>query len=215
MVAPGRRRHPAGERYLVVHAHPVAESFNAAMRDAVVDTLTDAGAVVRSRDLYAEEFDPLLSPQERRDHFAPAHDKPQVADHIADLQWAEHLVLVYPTWWSGAPAMLKGWFDRVWINEVAFVLPPGASNISGRLRQIRSITIVTTHGSGKLRNLAQGQGGRRMILRGLRSMCGVRCRTSWIAMYDLDRATERERLEFVERVRGKLATQLHGRAARN
>ena len=42
-----------------------------------------------------------------------------------DLQWCEHLVLVYPTWWSGQPAMLKGWIDRVWVRDVAFDLPIG------------------------------------------------------------------------------------------
>ena len=116
-----------------------------------------------------------------------------------------------PTWWSGAPAMLKGWFDRVWVNEVAFVLPEGASNISGRLHNLDAITCVTTHGSSRWRNLLQGQGGRRMILRGLRTMCGRRCRTNWIAMYDLDRASLRDREEFAELV----ATRMSREAARS
>ena len=189
---------------LVVHAHPVPESFNRALFDAAVDALSSGGAEVRATDLYGEGFEPELTLEEKRSHLAPAASKPQVSRHVDDLRWAQHLVLVYPTWWSGVPAMLKGWFDRVWINDVAFVLPAGASNIAGRLHNIDSITIVTTHGSGALRNRVQGQSGRRMVLRGLRTMCGRRCRTNWLAMYDMDRAGQREREEFVERVSGRL-----------
>ena len=196
--------------HLVVHAHPVRESFGRALFTAVLDTLDDLGAEVRSIDLYGEGFDPVLSLEEHRSHLAPAADKPAIADHVDALRWAEHLVLVYPTWWSGVPAILKGWFDRVWVNDVAFVLPDGSHTPRGGLGNICSITVVTTHGSSKLRNLAQGQSGRRMILRGLRSLCGLRCRSNWIAMYDLDRATQRDREEFVERVRGELTEQFAG-----
>lgn len=189
-------------RVLVVYAHPVPESFGAAIRDEVIDALVSAEVEHQLVDLYAEGFEPALTVDEKRNHLGSAADKPQVATHIASLRWATELVFVYPTWWSGAPAMLKGWFDRVWINEVAFALPEGASSIAGRLHNIDAITVVTTHGSGRLRNRVQGRGGRRMILRGLRTMCGLRCRTHWMAMHDMDRATDRARSEFLERVRG-------------
>ena len=193
---------PTERRVLVVHSHPVPEAFGAALRDEVLEALTESRTDHRLIDLYADGFEPALTLEEKRNHLGSADSKPQVADHVEALRWATELVFVYPTWWSGAPAMLKGWFDRVWINEVAFVLPEGASSIQGQLGHIDAITVVTTHGSGRLRNRVQGQGGRRMILRGLRTMCGLRCRTHWVAMYNLDRATNRDRREFIERVRG-------------
>ena len=44
----------------------------------------------------------------------------------ARLEKADFLIFVFPIWWGGVPAILKGWFDRVWIEGVAFTLPPGA-----------------------------------------------------------------------------------------
>jgi hypothetical protein len=54
---------------------------------------------------------------------------PSIASYADDLQWCDTLVLVYPTWWSGQPAMLKGWIDRVWVNGVAWTLPDGANRL--------------------------------------------------------------------------------------
>ena len=144
-------------RTLVVHCHPNPASFSAAARDRVVAALTARGDDVRVTDLYADGFDPVLSAEERERHLEPGPD-PSVADHAADLQWCQHLVLVYPTWWSGQPAMLKGWIDRVWVRDVAFDLPSESNRVHARLRNVRRITVVTTHGSSKLVNAARGRG---------------------------------------------------------
>ncbi len=111
-------------RTLVVYCHPDPQSFTAAVRDRAVSTLRRSGHDVRVTDLYAEGFDPLFSAEERQRHLEPGPD-PSVAHHAADLQWCERLVLIYPTWWSGQPAMLKGWIDRVWVRDVAWDLPAG------------------------------------------------------------------------------------------
>jgi len=110
-------------RTLVVHCHPDPESFTATVRDRAIEALRERGDEVRLTDLYAIGFDPVLSKREQARHLEPGPD-PSVADHAADLQWCQQLVLVYPTWWSGQPAMLKGWFDRVLVKDVAFELPP-------------------------------------------------------------------------------------------
>ncbi|MGY9074208.1 MAG: NAD(P)H-dependent oxidoreductase [Acidimicrobiales bacterium] len=199
----GRRKRT--KKVLVVHAHPVSESFNSALRNAAIQSLETAGHEVRSIDLYGENFEPVLSFEDHQNHIGAVSDKPAIAQHVEDLRWADALVLVYPTWWSGPPAMLKGWFDRVWTNEVAFDLPEGAARIRGRLRNIRLLIVITTHGSDRARNALQGQAGRRMILRGLRLLCARTCRTRWIAMYSLDRADQRDRAEFIEQVEGTLA----------
>ena len=53
---------------------------------------------------------------------------PASKPHIERLKWAEAILFVYPTWWYGLPAMLKGWFDRVWAKDVAFTLQAGAGS---------------------------------------------------------------------------------------
>ena len=105
-------------RFLVVYCHPVPESFCAAVRDAAIQALKAKGCEVRLIDLYAERFDPVMPADERRSYNDRAPVDPTLASHIEHLKWAEAILLVYPTWWYGLPAMLKGWFDRVWAKDV-------------------------------------------------------------------------------------------------
>src|SRR5580704_11076167 len=131
-------------RVLVIYCHPRPDSFSAAVRDTVIDALTAAGHAVDLRDLYADGFDPVLSARQRGAYFDAAEDVHGVKDHVTALRWAEALVLVYPTWWFGMPAMLKGWLDRVWLPGVAFVLGGGLQPL---LTDLRRIAMVTTYGS--------------------------------------------------------------------
>jgi NAD(P)H dehydrogenase (quinone) len=191
-------------RALVLHAHPVPGSFVDEVRRTAVEAMRRSGHEVEEIDLYARDFDPALSREDRANHLADPSTKPGIAEHVALLQWADTLVLVYPTWWGGQPAILKGWFDRVWTSGVAFDLPAGADRIRGRLRNIRRIVVVTTHGSPRRVNLLQGEPGRRS-LRGLRTMCHPLCRVRWIALYGLDAADDRTRVRFLARVDRRLS----------
>ena len=190
-------------RTLLVYCHPDPNSYIAAVRAATVDGLQRGGHEVRVTDLYAESFQPALTAVE---HAAAVPgvgaDLQRYAD---DLLWCESLVLVYPTWWAGQPAMLKGWIDRVWAKGVAFDLPANGNIIRGRLRNIRRITVVTTHGSSKFVNALEGEAGKRTVTRSLRLMCSRRCRTLWIALYTIDRSTKEQRETFLRRVTRLLA----------
>ena len=187
-------------RTLVIHCHPDPESFTATVRDHVIDVLRARGDELRLTDLYAMRFDPVLSRREEARHLEPGPD-PTVADHAADLQWCQRLVLVYPTWWSGQPAMLKGWFDRVLVKDVAFELPPDSNRIHAKLRNVKRIVAITTHGSSKLINAIQGEPGKRVLSRAVRGMCrGLRTRFTWLAMYGVDHSTREQRQAFLDRV---------------
>ncbi|MFM8776676.1 MAG: NAD(P)H-dependent oxidoreductase, partial [Actinomycetota bacterium] len=190
---------------LVVYAHPVDDSFNSAVRDTVVRSLKEAKHEVRLRDLYAENFDPFLSASERALHHTPPSTRPELGRDVEDLRWCEALVFVYPTWWSGLPAMLKGWIDRTWMNEVAWVLPAGANTIRPRLTNIRRLVAVTTHGSSKIVNALQGEPGKRTITRSIRVMCNRWCRARWIALYGLDKSTAESRAKYLNRVGQRIA----------
>ena len=191
-------------RVLVVFCHPSAEAFVAAVRDRVTAGLTAAGAEVRLTDLYADGFDPRFTAVERTNHLSPGTD-PSIASYADDLRWCDTLVLVYPTWWSGQPAMLKGWIDRVWVNEVAWTLPDGANRLRPALRNVRHLVAVTTHGSPKWINMIEGESGKRTLTRSLRTMCHPLTRTTWLAMYGVDNASDAERLAFLDRVERRIA----------
>lgn len=194
---------------LVVFCHPDPASFGAAVRDRVVAGLGRTAHEVHQIDLYREAFRPELSDDEWRAHLTPLAARPaadpQVVAHAELLRWCEALVLVYPTWWGAQPAMLKGWFDRTWVRGVAWDVPDGASRLRPLLRNVRRIVVVTTHGSSKLMNSMQGEGGKRIALRTVRTVCRPTLRTTWLAMYGLDTATPEQRRAFLDRVERRFA----------
>jgi NAD(P)H dehydrogenase (quinone) len=181
-------------RVLVIYCHPRPDSFSAALRDAAVGALTAAGHSVDLRDLYAAGFDPVLSPRQRGAYFDESENLHGVEDHIAALRQAEGLVLVYPTWWFGMPAMLKGWVDRVWVPGVAFRLG-GPKALEPLLTGIRRIGVVTTYGSPWWLLWWVGWPDRRVVERGLRPLCARRCRIHWMGLtwMDMDSPIRRER----------------------
>ena len=128
---------------------------------------------------------------------------PTLAPHIENLKWAQAVLFVYPTWWYGLPAMLKGWLDRVWATDVAFRLPPTAA-ASFRSCRTSSVGVVTTCGATWWISLLMGQPGRKTILRGLRALCAPTARTLYVAHYDMDRSTPETRAAFLKRVRTRV-----------
>jgi putative NADPH-quinone reductase len=193
----------ATTRALVVYCHPVEASFVAAVRDRVMAALSAGGAEVRLADLYADGFDPAFSAVEWANHVRAGAD-PSIASYAEDLQWCDTLILVYPTWWSGQPAMLKGWMDRVWVNGVAWTLPEGANRLRPGLRNVRRLVAVTTHGSSKFLNMVEGESGKRTLTRSLRTMCHPLARTTWLAMYGIDNASDHQRDAFLDRVERRI-----------
>jgi NAD(P)H dehydrogenase (quinone) len=192
-------------RTLVVVCHPNPASLTRAALARVLAGLERAGDDVELIDLDAEGFDPRLSRDERRRHGGPPEDRPEVADHVRLLRWADRLVLVHPTWFGGQPARLKGWFDRTWINGVAYELRPGSSRIHGRLRNVRELHVVTSHGSGPLQNWFEGNGGRVLVFRTLRLLCHPRTRCRWTALYGVDRRSPDELTAWLDRVEAVFA----------
>jgi putative NADPH-quinone reductase len=189
----------------VVYCHPDPESFTAAVHQRAVDALQSAGHDVRVSDLYADGFEPTMPLDEVVNHLGPPEDKPAVAAYCDNLTWCEALVFIYPTWWSGQPAMLTGWLDRVLIRGVAWELPDGATRITPRLTNVHRLVAITMHGSSKLINIVEGETGRRVIGRALRVLCHRSARTTWLAMYNMDRSSAADREAFLSSVERRLA----------
>ena len=193
----------------VVFCHPVRTSLVGSAFDRTLAALHRAGHEVRSSDLYADGFVPELSLQDKQAHLTDYRTEPElrpdIARYVDQLRWCDALVFVYPTWWSGQPAMLKGWIDRVFVQGVAWELPEGANRLAPLLQHITRIVAVTTHGSPKYVNVIEGEAGKRVVTRSLRVLCSRWCRTRWIACYNVDRLDEVGRERFLRRVERRVA----------
>lgn len=161
---------------LVVSCHPDPESFTAAARERVLAGLSTAGAAVRHRELYDEDWERAGDP----------------AAHDADLSWCDTLVLVYPTWWAAQPGLLTDWIVRLW-------------PVTARRPHIRRIVAVSSHGSPWRINALEGQAGKRVLSRWVRPRCHWRTRLLWLAYYGIDSSTPADRLRFLDRVEQRLA----------
>ena len=193
-------------RVLVIYCHPVAESFAAAAHATVLQALAEAGHEVTDVDLYAEGFDPAMSRQERLDYQNTARNIRPVRKYDEQLAVAEAIVLVYPAWWYGMPAMLKGYFDRVWLPGVAFDVTPDGRVLTDRLQRIRRIVVVTTYGgSWWMVRLAMGDPARKVISRAVRALCARNCRVNWYVHYNMDSTTPRRLERFLQRIRTGVA----------
>ncbi len=107
---------------MVILAHPDRGSFNHAIAQTVVGTLTANGHEVAFHDLYEERFPPVLPAREiARDASLP----PMIAGHCSEISGADGIVVVHPNWWGQPPAILKGWVDRVLRPGVAYTFAEG------------------------------------------------------------------------------------------
>lgn len=185
---------------LVVCAHPNAESLTHAIAAAAALGFERAGHRVTSLDLYALGFTPAMSAAERHAYHGddPLVD-PMTAEHAALVRSSDVLVFVYPTWWSGHPAILKGWLERVLVPGVAFTFD-GRGRVRPGLTNIRRIVGISSYGSPWTYVKALNDGGRRTLLRALRMSCGLRTSTTWMGLYSVDTAGQLEREAFLDRV---------------
>jgi putative NADPH-quinone reductase len=190
-------------RVLLVYCHPRSDSYCAALRDAARGTLEGAGHAVELLDLYASGFRPELSADERGRYHAEGANLNGIEAEVAQLRRAEALLLVYPTWWYGMPAMLKGWFDRVWAPGVAFRL--GAGAIEPLLTNVTRIGVVTTYGSPWWLLALLTWPDRRVVGFGMRRLCAKGCRLDWLSLTRMDQRTRAELERFIGRVRRHLA----------
>ncbi|MDR2240712.1 MAG: NAD(P)H-dependent oxidoreductase [Zoogloeaceae bacterium] len=98
---------------LVVLAHPLSSSLCGALAKTAIAALNNAGHEVQVENLYEAGFSPALTAAERATYYRPPFDASAIQAQTERLLAAEAIVLIFPTWWFGFPAMLKGWFDRV------------------------------------------------------------------------------------------------------
>jgi putative NADPH-quinone reductase len=190
-------------RVLVVFAHPVETSFAAALHQTTLDGLKAAGHEIDDCDLYAEGFNPVLSREERLNYHDEAICRVPVAGYVDRVLAAEALVLNFPVWNFGYPAILKGFFDRVFLPGVSFQMIDGRARPI--LHNIRKLAAVTTYGGTRFRALLVGDPPRKVVKRAVRASIHPTATTDYLAIYDMNRADDAARSTFLSKVSARMS----------
>ena len=194
---------------VVVLGHPSADSYCAAIFERIILALESQSAhSVTAIRLSDEKFVSAMSTAER---VAYETATPLISDetkrHAEILLKAEALIFVYPTWWSGLPAQLKGWLERVFVLGVAFRFNDNGK-IRPNLRNVHHIIGVCTYGSPWRYVKLINDNGRRTLTRAIRMSSGLRTRTMWCGIYALDTCTQQQREKFVNETVQKIVKRL-------
>lgn len=110
--------------HLIVYAHPNPQSFCHAILSTAAGTLREHGHEVMVRDLYAMCFDPLLRRADLQE-MSESSLPPEIRTEQFFVRAADVVTFVYPVWWTNMPAMMKGYFDRVFSYNFAYILSDG------------------------------------------------------------------------------------------
>ncbi|MGN7360661.1 NAD(P)H-dependent oxidoreductase [Paenibacillus sp. SAF-054] len=153
--------------HLIIYAHPRKESFNHAILETAVQGLKQKGHDVIVRDLYAMKFQPVISSSEVLG--GVGEDVEQEQKH---LMWADVITFIYPIWWTGLPAIMKGYIDRVFSYGFAYRYVNGVQ--MGLLKGKKTV-IINTQGKSHAQYAASGmdQALRLTSDKGIFEYCGL------------------------------------------
>ena len=196
-------------RVLLLHAHPAPDSFNAALCLTAQEALRAAGHEVDLCDLYAERFDPVLSADARARYHDPARNRAGVEAYVARLLAADALVLCFPVWCFGFPAILKGFFDQIFLPGVSMDIVDGRPR--PLLTNIRAVAAIATYGRPRRMAWWVGDPPRRVVTRYLRWFVRSGASIRYLALYHMNVATAHDRARFAARVQ-RVLPDLLGRA---
>ena len=190
-------------RVLVIYAHPSEASFAAELHAQIVASLRNGGHEVDDLDLYAEGFDPVM-PRETFAHYVdPAANHDGIERYIERLRAAEALVLVFPVWQDGFPAILKGYFDRLFIPGVAFKMEGGG--FFPILHNIKRAAAVGTYGADRVRMARLGDPPRRFVKYNLGPLIAPGAAVDYFGCYDMNTRDPARRARFMARVKRAFA----------
>lgn len=187
---------------LIVYAHPNPRSFNRAILDVVDATLQDCGHATRVHDLYAMNYRAILDGEDLIRNWRG--DLPADTRSEQDaVRWANKLVFVYPIWWFGPPAILKGWIDRVLSRAFAFDFGP--DGMIGLLKHEKALILNTLGGDeATYRRERWHELLVRPMAEGILGACGVR-QVAHRAFYEVPTVSDVERQAMLAEIRALLS----------
>jgi len=181
---------------LVIIGHPDPESYCSALSRAYIDGAAGRHAQIRTIDLSQISFDPNLKYGYRK--------RTELEEALIEAQefirWADHLVIVYPTWWGTMPAILKGFFDRVLLPGFAYQYRKDSSFWDKLLTGKSARLIVTMDTPSWYNRLIYWHAGHLLMKRNILGFCGIKpVRVTEIG--PVNSSSEEQRHKWLEKVK--------------
>src|SRR5271169_4464139 len=195
--APSRREHSL--RILIVFAHPLETSFVSALHARVVEVLRTGGHIVDDLDLYAEKFDPVMSREGLLRYVDMNANTREVEGYVQRLRAAEALILVFPVWFDGLPAIMQGYFQRVFLPGVAIRIDE-AGLFHPNLHHIKRMAAVCVYGETRSGVAAKGDPPLRFVRDNIGALIDPKGRFQYLALYDMNFIAAHRREAFMARV---------------
>lgn len=181
---------------LVIIGHPDPESFCSALSRAYIEGAASKSDQIRTIDLSQIAFDPNLKYGYRK--------RMELEDELKEAQelirWADHLVFVYPTWWGTMPAILKGFFDRVFLPGFAYQYRKDSPLWDKLLAGKSAHLIVTMDTPAWYNRWIYRHAGHRVMKRNILNFCGIKpVRVTEIT--PVTSSSENVRMKWLEKVK--------------
>jgi len=181
---------------LVIIGHPDPESYCSALSRAYIDGAAGRHAQIRTIDLSQISFDPNLKYGYRK----RTELEKALIDAQEFIRWADHLVIVYPTWWGTMPAILKGFFDRVLLPGFAYQYRKDSSFWDKLLTGKSARLIVTMDTPAWYNRLIYWHAGHLLMKRNILGFCGIKpVRVTEIG--PVNSSSEEQRRKWLEKVK--------------
>ncbi len=183
------------KKILIILGHPVKDTFSDSLRESYKKGALSSGAEIREIVLRKLNFDLNFSEGYRGNQEL----EPDLAKAQEDISWADHLVLIYPNWWSTFPALMKGFIDRTFLPGFAFKYRKG-SFLGDKLLKGRSARIIVTMDTPPWYYwLVYRRPGHNAMKHGILEFCGIRP-VGVTTIGSLKISTEREREKWIARI---------------
>ena len=186
-------------RILIVFAHPLETSFVSALHARVVEILRAGGHIVDDLDLYAEKFDPVMSREGLLRYININANTREVEGYVQRLLAAEALVLMFPVWFDGLPAIMQGYFQRVFLPGVSVRIDE-AGLFHPNLRNVKRMAAVCAYGESRRDVAAKGDPPLRFVRDNVGALIDPKGRFEYLALYDMNFTRAPRRAAFMKRV---------------
>lgn len=182
---------------LIIYSYPHHDSLNGKILDTVLQSI-DKQHTVTTIDLYQDNFNPVL-------YFDKVHRRrdlqfdPETQAYRDAITHSDHIIFIFPIWWSGMPAILKGFIDRVFVQNFAYAYAP-KKLIPIKLLKGKTADIIVTHDTPYLfAKLVQKDYGNVLKKQILADMCGIKV-NKMLSLPNVKNSSLNQRQQFLKKV---------------